>query len=420
MRMIIWLLLVSMVAVLTATLLDANDGLLSLYWQGWRVDVSLNLFVLGLVTFCLLSYLLMRGIDNLWNLPARAQQWRTNQRDKAAQSALREALSLYLAARYAKAHKSAQKAVAIYQDTPDLPSDHGFTALAHLLSAGSLHRLRDKAQREHHLRLALNHARLTGRLKPTEEGARLLAAEFAVDDRLPHRALQEIAALPPGVARRTQALRLKLSAARLAHQPMEALKAARLLAKHQGFAPDIAQGLLRSLAKEVLQTARDAEQLSTVWAGLEPAERADPFIVAEAALRMGAMGQPGTARDWLSPLWEGIEQRPADAVQVLAQAMRHCLSGLDASWLPRLDQVSQSALRIPALGLCVGLALCERQLWGKARTFLLSAANDEQLDPDGQRLAWRALAQLAEQDNRQEEAVMYWKAAATLIRPNNK
>lgn len=418
MRMIIWLLLVSMVAVLAATVLDANDGLLSLYWQGWRIDVSLNLFVLGLVTFSLLAYLLMRGIDNLWNLPSRAQQWRTTLRDKAAQSALREALSLYLAARYAKAHKSAQKAVAIYQDTPDLPSDHGFTALAHLLSAGSLHRLRDKTQREHHLRLALDHSRLSGKLKPTEEGARLLAAEFAVDDRLPHRAMQEIAALPPGVARRTQALRLKLSAARLAHQPMEALKAARLLAKHQGFAPDIAQGLIRSLAREVLKTARDAEQLSSVWAGLDPAERADPYIVADAARRMSELGQPATARQWLSPLWDGIEQRPQDTVQVLAEAMRQCLSGLDASWLPRLDKVAQSALRMPALGLCVGLALCERQLWGKARTFLLSAANDEQLDQEGQRLAWRALAQLAEQENRPEEAMVYWKAAATLIRPS--
>jgi len=418
MRMIIWLLLVSMVAVLTATVLDANDGLLSVYWQGWRVDVSLNLFVLGLFAFCLLAYLLMRGIDNLWNLPARAQQWRTTQRDKAAQGALREALSLYLAARYAKAHKSAQKAVLIYQDTPDLPSDPGFTALSHLLSAGSLHRLRDKPQRDHHLRLALDNSRLSGKLKPTEEGARLLAAEFAVDDRLPHRALQEIAALPPGVARRTQTLRLKLGAARLAHQPMEALRAARLLAKHQGFAPDIAQGLLRSLAKEVLRTARDADQLKTVWAGLDHAERADPFIVAEAAKRMSELGQPTVARDWLSPMWDGIEQRSTDAIQVLAEAMRHSLSGLDASWLPRLDKVAQSALRMPALGLCVGLALCERQLWGKARTFLLSAANDEQLDVEGQRLAWRALAQLAEQEHRAEEALMYWKAAATLIRPN--
>jgi HemY protein len=418
MRMIIWLLLVSMVAALAATVLGANDGLVSVYWQNWRVDFSLNLFLLGLILTCILAYMLIRGIDDLWRLPVRAQQWRTTQRDKAAQAALREALSYYLAARYARANKAAQKAITIQTETTDLPDDAGFAALSHLLSAGSLHRLRDREKRDAHLKHALELSKSSAKLKPMEEGARLLSAEFAMDDRMPHRALQELAALPAGVARRTQALRIKLSAARLAHQPLEALRAARLLAKHQGFASSVAENLLRSLIREVLNTTRDTGQLQAAWQQLDPQERADPFIVSDAALRMSQLGHHEMARLWISPLWDGIDKLAPDAIQALAHAMRNSLQGLEAQWLPRLDKVGQTALRVPALALCVGLALKERQLWGKAKTFLLSAANDQLLDLEGQRMAWMALAELAEKEHAQDDSAKFWKAAATLQRPN--
>ncbi|HET6787281.1 MAG TPA: heme biosynthesis protein HemY, partial [Aquabacterium sp.] len=105
-------------------------------------------------------------------------------------------------------------------------------------------------------------------------------------------------------------------------------------------------------------------------------------------------------------------QRDLEACNALAHALRRCLTGLEADWLPRLDRVSAAALRNPALGLSVGLALAERQLWGKARTLLLSAANDAQLDGPSRRQAWAALAQLAEQEQRNEEAARYWRAAA--------
>lgn len=46
MRSIVWLLLLAVVAVVGATALGANDGLVTLYWMGWRADLSLNLFLI--------------------------------------------------------------------------------------------------------------------------------------------------------------------------------------------------------------------------------------------------------------------------------------------------------------------------------------------------------------------------------------
>ena len=414
MRTIVWLLLLAVAAVVGATALGGNDGLVTIFWLGWRTDISLNLFLLALVLIFLTVYSMTRGLNGLLALPERAKRWRVAQRDRLAQAALREGLSMYMAGRYTRAHKACQKAVSIQADTPELTLDAEFTALANLLSAGSLHRLQDRTRRDEHIKRALDLSRLTRKPRATEEGARLLAAECALDDRDAHRALRDLAELPAGVARRTQALRLKLQASRLARQPMEALKTARLLAKHQGFAASAAEGLLRALATEALATARDADQLRTLWQSLDAQDRRDPLVVAHGTRRMAELGAHVEARQWLAPLWDRIAQLPVDAIEALSDALSHSLLGLEAEWLPRLDATTPAALRNPALALTLGLALSERQLWGKSRGMLLSAANDLQLDLPRRRVAWAKLGQLAERENRADEAARFYRLAALL------
>lgn len=412
MRSIVWLLLLSVAAVVTATALGSNDGLVTLYWLGWRADLSLNFFLLALVLIFLAIHSLIQGLDSLLALPERAKRWRLANRERLAQTALREALGLYLAGRYTRSHKAAQRAVAIQADTPGIELDAEFSALAHLLSAGSLHRLQDRTHRDEHLQRALELSQLTRKPRVTEEGARLLMAECALGDNDASRALKDLAELPPGVARRTQALRLKLQATRLKRQPMEALKTARLLAKHQGFTSTAAEGLLRTLATETLFTARDADQLRLTWAQLDAVDRNDPLVVSSAVTRLAQLGAPNEARQWLAPLWGRIPQLQPDAVDSLAKALSQSLLGLEPEWLPRLDAATQTALRHPGLALALGLALAERQLWGKARSMLLSAANDLDLDLERRRLAWAKLGQLAEREQRTDEAARFFRLAA--------
>ena len=45
MRAVIWLILLFVAAVVAATAFGSNDGLASFYWGGWRLDMSLNLFI---------------------------------------------------------------------------------------------------------------------------------------------------------------------------------------------------------------------------------------------------------------------------------------------------------------------------------------------------------------------------------------
>jgi HemY protein len=414
MRVVVWLVLLFVAAVVAATVFGTNEGLVTFYWGGWRMDMSLNLFLLLLLGTCFVLVSVMQAVSALMGLPQRAREWRTTRRDRSAQSALREALAQYFGGRYSRAEKAAQRALAIQADTPDLAQDNEFTVLAHLLHAGSAHRLQNRAQRDEQLARALELSRRSAAARPAEEGARLLAAEWALDDRNAARALELLAELPPGVGRRTHALRLKLQATRLGLQPQEALKTARLLAKHQGFSKVAAQGLLRSLAVESLDTARDMDQLRRVWLQLDPADRRDAFVTAHAARRAVALEAVDEARQWLRPFWERLAELGPDERAAQCAALVAASAGIGSDWLPRLEAAASAFPREGVVAHAVGHALAERQLWGKARGLLEQAGADPAVPNAARRDAWVKLAELARQDGDAERAARCLEAAARL------
>jgi len=414
MRTVVWLVLLFAVAVVAALALGQNDGLVSFYWNGWRLDASLNLFLLVLLGSCFVLVTAIQTIASLTSLPRRAHEWRLSQRERGAQLALREALGEFFGARYGRAQKAAQRALAIHAQTPELQQDDGFLALGHLLAASSAHRLQDRRRRDEQLQLALDASKRSAQGRAQEEGARLLAAEWALDDRDAQRALSLLAELNPGVARRTQALRLKLQASRLAKQSLEALRTARLLAKHQGFSKVAAQGLLRSLAFEALDGARDADQLRAVWQQLDSADRRDIFVASRAALRSAALGVPDDGRGWLRPFWDDVAELGPDERAALAEALVPVLPGLGPEWLQRLEAAVTRFPREKHFSYALGHALAERQLWGKARLMLEQVAEDSGLSLAARRRSWLMLARLAEQDGDNERRARCHEAAAVL------
>jgi HemY protein len=412
MRSTVWFVLLVVVAVVAASTLGANDGLVTFDWGRWRLVVSLNLFVLLLIGTCFLLVAVIQGVNSLIGLPRRAREWRTARRDRTGQAALREALAQYFGGRYTRAQKSAQRALAIQAETPELAQDNEFTVLGHLLAAGSAHRVQNRAVRDEELRKALELSRRSSGARSAEEGARLLAAEWALDDRDAPRAIELLNALPVGVARRTHALRLKLQAARLGRQPQEALKTARLLIKHQGFSAVAAAGLVRSLAFESLDTVHDVDQLRRLWLSFDAADRRDPFIAARAATQASRLGANDDARAWLRPFWEQIVELGLEERAVLAEALAAASAGIGAEWLPRLESAIAALPRDGAVAMAAGTALAARGLWGKARSLLEQAAGDAALAGSTRRTAWIGLAELAANEGDHARAARCYESAA--------
>jgi HemY protein len=413
-RGVVWLVLLFVVAVVAATTLGSNDGVVSIYWRGWRTDLSLNLFVLLLVGACFAIMTATQAVNSLVSLPTRAREWRGLRRERVAQAALREAQTEFFSARYSRAHRAAQKALAIQEETASLRGDSDFRVLGSLLAAASLHRLQDRRRRDEAMQRLMPTLRKGTGARAADDGARLLAIEWAIEDRDAARAAELLAELPPGVARRTQALRLKLQATRLARQPLAALQTARLLAKHEAFSKVVAQGLLRSLAFEALEGAHDADQVRRLWLQFDSADRRDPFVAARAALRIGAQGAPEDGRGWLRPFWDRIAELAADEREQVALALLELAPGIGVDWLPRLEASLAPLGTQPAVAAAVGIVFAECQLWGKARPLLEQAAGAPALPARARRQAWRRLAGLARRDGDEARARTAEQAAAAL------
>lgn len=422
MRVTFWLLALFGIAVAVALFAGNNQGTVTVFWPPWRVDLSLNMVLLVLFGAFTVLYGALRALSALFDLPRQARRWRVQQKERAMHSALLDSLSHLLAGRFVRARKAAELALAqeksLRAGGEKLANRVQVRALSHLLVAESAQSLQDRTSREEHLQSALDETARssTASSQETREGAQLRAARWALDDRDAAAALQWLAELPQGAARRTLALRVKLKAARQARRTQEALETARLLAKHRAFSPAAAQSIVRGLASEMINGAHDTAQLLRVWEALEAAERAMPELAIHAAQRLIALGgDAAVARAWLLPAWELMTGRAntlGDVQRIrLVRALESGLGSVDPAWLARIEAAQQANPRDANLQYLAGMACMKRQLWGKAQQ-LLSNASMALQDAGLHRDAWVALAELAEQRGDEKAAGAAWKRAA--------
>ena len=422
MRAALWLLALFGVAVATALFAGNNQGTITLYWPPYRIDLSLNMVLLLLVGGFVTLYAALRALAALLELPHQARRWRVQQKERAMHAALLDALTHMLGGRFIRSRKAAVAALsqehALEASGEAVPHGKQLRALAHMIAAEASHALQDRATRESHLQDALQEAPMRGTVNEQEmhEGAQMRAARWSLDDRDAPAALDRLAALPQGAARRTLALRIKLKATRLARQTQEALDTARLLGKHRAFSPNAAQSIVRGLATELINSAHDTAQLQQIWQSLETAERNMPELAIHAAQRLAALGGDATqVRAWLLPVWDRMVELPDALAEQhalkLVRALEAGLDALDAPWLARIESAQQANPRDARLQYLAGMACLKRQLWGKAQQ-LLTQATQQLSDPQLRASAWRHLAELAEQRGDDTAAASAWKQAA--------
>jgi len=420
MRAALWFVGLFALAVALALFAGNNQGMVSLFWPPYRVDISLNMALLALLALFVLCYASLRGLAVLGQLPAQTRRWHQQQKERQLYAALISSLAHLQAGRFVRASKSAQKLLAhsasLHHSNAAVPLDSSLRSIAHLLAADSAHALQDLATRDHHYAQLLHDTsqQPSPLAQEVREGAQMRSARWALDDRNPQESLHRLAQLPQGAARRTLALRIKLKAARLAQDNATALETARLLAKHGGFTPASASSLIASLVGEEMRSCHDTQQLEKLWRSLPPMEQQLPDIALPAARRWLALeGSSQQARQWLLPIWEQYMQGqlPGYQAQRLFLALCESLEALDSDWLRRIEQAQRQYPKEALLQYLGGMACVQRQLWGKAEQLLrqsLPRLHDGAL----QASCWRALAVLAEQRGDPAAAATAWREAA--------
>ncbi|MFD1557955.1 heme biosynthesis protein HemY [Paraburkholderia silviterrae] len=390
-RGLIWLALLFAVAVALATVGRFDTGQVLLVYPPYRVDVSLNLFVVGIVVAFLLLYALLRFARNIVTMPRRVAAYRARMRAEKANSALRDAVGNLYAGRFSRAEKAARDSLV----------DEKNKGAAGLIAANAAHRLHEYARRDDWL---------TQVDDPDLQEARLMAtADMRADGRDADGALAALTEMRSQGGRRIHAQQIALRAQQQLKNWSEVLKLVKTLEKREALHPAVAVRLRQLAAENLLRDRRhNADALLELWHALTPIERHSPRLADCAAELLIALDRPNEARkiveEALAQNWDArLLRRYPDT------------AGNDA--LPLIQKAEAWRKERPEDGdllFALGRLCLKQQLWGKAQSFLeaaLKSANASNNEPLKIR-SHRALARLHEQLGDADKAATHYRESA--------
>lgn len=393
-RGLVWLALLFVLAAVLATVGHFDAGQVLIVYPPYRIDVSLNLVVVGVIALFIVLYALIRIGRNVWTMPQRVASYRARSKASKAHAALREAIGNLYAGRFSRAEKAAREALA-------LDANKG---AAGIVAAEAAHRMREYVRRDEWL---------AGIDLPDWQDARLMAsADMRADGRDPDGALTALTEMQAQGTRRLHAQQIALRAQQQLKNWAEVLKLVKTLEKREALHPAVAVRLRQQAAENLLRDRRhDAEALLALWHSLAPAERQSPRLADLAAELLIAL------------------ERHQEARKIVEEALAH---NWDARLLRRYPETAQAGDALPLIQkaegwrkeraedpdllFALGRLCLHQQLWGKAQSFLEAALS---LADDNDALVirtHRALARLFEQLGDTARASEHYRASALAMK----
>jgi HemY protein len=388
MKGLLWLFVLAALAVALSLALRGSGGYALFVIHPWRAEMSLTFLAVLLVVGFALAYFLVRAVWHTLRLPSHVRAYRRRRRAEAGHAATLGAIQALFEGRFVRAEKLASKAI-------DMGAAPG---LAGLLGARAAQRLRDFGRRDQWLERSKQ-----------DDGewrvAQLMTeAELLLDERRFDEARAVLQKLHASGPRHVAALFLMLRAEQGMSNWDEVLRIANALEKHDAMPPE-ALDSVRANAHIALLTlkARDREGLVRQWENTPRSERLKPRIAATAARAFMQIGECRRAHrvieEALERTWDGTlallygECVDRDALDRLERA---------ENWLK--DRPGEAELLLTLGRLCV-----QRELWGKAQSYL-----EASLATRPTQAAHIALAKLHEQLGRPAEAGRHFRASADL------
>jgi HemY protein len=387
-RVLFWFLLLAAAAVGVALAARLTAGYALFVAPPYRVELSLNLFILLVLGGFVGGYLLVRLFKRALGLPAEVRAFRRRQQLERARAKHDAAVVALLEGRYGKARQFAEEALAI----------PGSTGLSTLVAARAAMETRDFTAVESLL------ARPEVQVASLAVPRLMQEASMRLEQGQPTEALALLQTLRKEAGAHTAALRLELRALHAAGRYADIPQLVDQLVKRKVYGA--AEGdLVRAAAhaEELAARAHDATALRGYWNRLSDAEQRLPKIARAGAAGFLALGNDRDAadivarsleRDWDSGLVTLFAAcRPPEATRQLERAEQ---------WL---TQHNQDPALLQALG-----HLCERQqLWGKAQTYFEASLALDDACPTRV-----ALGELLARLGRHDEANVHLAAALKL------
>jgi HemY protein len=387
MKWLLWLLAAFGVAAGLSLALRGNQGYALFSLHPWRVEVSLNFLAFVVIAAFVAAYALARVVLHALRLPAHVRAYRERRRQARGHAAVLEAIKALFEGRFVRAEKLASEA-------RELGAAPG---LASLIAARAAQRLREFGRRERWLERA------------EEDGdwrqARLMvSAELLLDERRfeeARRVLRELLASGP---KHVAALTLLLRAERGLGNWDEVIRIAHSLEKHSAMPAEALDSILVNARIALLSgLALDPGALSRHWGGIPQSDRTHPdvaFAAARAFIRLGDCRKAHRIiEDALEREWSGA----------LALLYSECTDGDALQRLQRAEAWLRARPAEAELLLTLGRLCVQRELWGKAQSYL-----EASLAVRPTQAAHIALAKLFERVGRIGDASRHFRASAEI------
>lgn len=352
MRLFLWLLILLASAIGVAVAARFNPGNVVLFYPPYRIDLSLNFFILLIVLAFYAATLLMDALRSTREMPGKVAQYRRLKRERDGNQAFRDALKALFEGRFGHAEKAARRAAEVTENS----------GLATLIGARAAHWMRQFERRDAWLAQAAQQVAL----KP----ARLMTAlELQVDEHRPEQALATVQELNAGGTRHIHVQRLALKANQYAKNWPEVLRLTRLLDKNHALHPTLSNRLRELAYADMLAVAsHDGESLRILWRSIPSQERTRAFVAARAANAFNALGQHDEARMLVeAAIAVNWDHR-------LISAYRQCAASIASpSLLAQIERCEVWRLQHPLdaqLALTLGALCLKQKLWGKAQRYL--------------------------------------------------
>lgn len=355
MKSLAWLLALFGLAVAVALGARLNDGYVLLVFPPWRMEVSLNLFIVAAVLLFAAGYAVVRGLVLTFGLPRRVREYRERRQREEAAGVFQDAVRLLFEGRFGQALKKAAEA----------HSAGIAPGLSALIAARAAQRMREPSKQQGWLeRAKIDDPR-------TEAATLMLEAEMLIESRRFAEAVSVLRQLQERHGRHIAALRLELRARQGCGDWPEVLRLARQLEKRDALPREVtAEVKLQAHLGALKGLDDDPAQLADWLRGIPEGERGRR-LVAEAARRLLALGEAQEARRLIEKALEAAEV--ADGEDELV-ALYGRLGGLGSEDLTACIARAEGWLRRrPDSGellLALGRLCLAQRLWGKAESYL--------------------------------------------------
>jgi HemY protein len=349
-KYLLWLIILAALAVGVTFITDLNTGYALFIVPPYRVELSLNLFIIYVVLTVTVLYLLLKLIAGTLALPGKVRRWRERRKQAEARKQGYLAVIALMEGRMQQVERAVKKALA-YEKNGEART------VVTLTGAKAAHVRRDFAQRDQYLQQAgadrLNIA------------AAMLKAEMLADERNDHEALQVLEQIHKAAPKLISAMRLELRIQQREGNALRVIELANKLEKREVLAPELADRIRHDAYLQHTTKIINIEELESWWSQLPYVAKYHPdialltatyFVKFEDKLAAARVIEETLEAAWDKTLLDYYGKLGLTGINLTTQLQK------SEAWLKLHPQDAQ-------LLLTLGRLCAASELWGKAQSY---------------------------------------------------